>query len=240
MGRRRRKRSENYERFVALPHYMLRSCAWKTLPSDAKALLIDVWMRHNGMNNGEISYSVREAEAIGLSRSVAGRNFRVLIERGFLVVARDSAFSLKTQEARLWRLTMEPYREQSPTKDFMRWSADQGFTKNKSQSLPTDTRSRNGDHDDINARKLPLTVPELGLYRGSAAAKQSLGRDISNLPGSLHQNDGAPPSPFCAAAPSESSVSRPEVSLRQILFPFKGGASGSLNNFGKSRDDRRH
>jgi hypothetical protein len=73
MKRRRRKPRESYERFVALPHYMLRSPAWKTLPADAKALLIAVWERHNGMNNGEISYSVREAKEIGLSKSVTAR-----------------------------------------------------------------------------------------------------------------------------------------------------------------------
>src|SRR6266446_6614469 len=103
MARKKHRKSGDYERFVALPHYMLRSPAWKTLPPDAKALLIDVWMRHNVMNNGEISYSVREAGQIGLSRSVAARMFLVLVQRGFLEVRRNSTFTLKTKEARLWR-----------------------------------------------------------------------------------------------------------------------------------------
>src|SRR4051794_6489831 len=100
-----RKFKGGADRFVALPHYLLKSPAWLTLPGDAAKLLLDVWKRHNGMNNGEISYGVREAEEIGMAKSVSARMFKVLVERGFLVVTRDSAFRIKCRDARLWRLT---------------------------------------------------------------------------------------------------------------------------------------
>ena len=47
--------------FIKLDHGLLRSDAWKHLSPDATKVLVDMWLRHNGSNNGEISYSVREA-----------------------------------------------------------------------------------------------------------------------------------------------------------------------------------
>jgi hypothetical protein len=51
------------ERFIRLQFFMLKSDAWRSLTPDAKAILLHVWERHNGINNDEISYAVREAEA---------------------------------------------------------------------------------------------------------------------------------------------------------------------------------
>jgi hypothetical protein len=108
-------------RRVELHHYVLKSAAWESLPGDAIKLLIDVWKRHNGANNGEISYSCREAERIGLTQWQASRMFAILIERGFLVVVKNACFKAKDKKARVWRLTDEPYRSEPATKEFMSW-----------------------------------------------------------------------------------------------------------------------
>ena len=72
------------DRFVLLPHYMLKSAAWRSLPSYAKALLIEVWVRHNGVNNGEISFGCGEAsKTLDFGKTTAKRMFDVLVERGF-------------------------------------------------------------------------------------------------------------------------------------------------------------
>lgn len=119
----KRRRLKSTTRYIMLHHYVLNSEAWLTLPSNAKALLLHVWQRHNGMNNGEISYAVREAGAIGISPAVASRMFDILIERGFLVVTKDSAFTLKSRMARVWRLTAEDAQDKPSTKEFMSWRA---------------------------------------------------------------------------------------------------------------------
>lgn len=129
------------DRFVRLEFYLLNSPAWLTLSPPAKALYVEVCKRYNGVNNGTISYSVREAEAIGLSRSAAGRAFDELQERGFLRVARESSFTLKTKEARLWRLTAFPAFGNDATKDFMRWTRDEPSeekpqSQNKAATVP--------------------------------------------------------------------------------------------------------
>jgi hypothetical protein len=138
----RHRRRESYDRFIALPHWMLKSAAWRTMSPNAKAILIHIWERHNGQNNGAISYSVREAGDIGLSRMQASRALQDLTERGFLVATRQSAFNLKTKEARLWRITAEGADGSPATKEFMSWKAD--------------PRSHQRDHEMQN------TVPPIG------------------------------------------------------------------------------
>jgi hypothetical protein len=113
--------SDTTRRFVPLRHYLLKSAAWTTMHSDAKALLIDVWTRYNGVNNGEISYSVREAEHIGITQWQASRMFAILIERGFLAVVKDASFKAARKQARSWRITDERCGGEPATKDFMGW-----------------------------------------------------------------------------------------------------------------------
>jgi hypothetical protein len=50
----RRHRKGGGERFVALQHWMLRSPAWRALSPNGKAVLIHLWERNNGTNNGQI------------------------------------------------------------------------------------------------------------------------------------------------------------------------------------------
>src|SRR5215471_17061559 len=116
-----RRRAHGGERFVLLPHWMLKSPAWRALSPNAKAVLLHLWERHNGANNGQIVYAVRDAAEIGLSRATAARALTETIEMGFLRVTRWSAFRLKTKEAREWEITCEPIDGRPASKDFMRW-----------------------------------------------------------------------------------------------------------------------
>lgn len=190
MSRKRKRGKGDYERFVGLPHFMLKSPAWLTMSPNAKALLIDVWRRHNGVNNGEISYSVREAAAIGLGHSAAARAFAELIERGFLRVSRESSFAFKLKKARTWILTAERLNDQPSTRDFMRWCASSAESTRKTQSRQEDTQSHQRDPEDICARKLPSMVPPEGLSRAVDAAPQSPQRDTYILPGGGGLNQG--------------------------------------------------
>ncbi len=100
---------------------MLRCPAWKMLDPDAKALLLEVWARHNGTNNGQISYACREAEEIGLSRNRASRAFTLLQQLGFLRMRAESWFDRKGgSAARQWEVTAESVEGQPATKGYMR------------------------------------------------------------------------------------------------------------------------
>lgn len=186
------------ERFILLPHFMLNCPAWKTLPSNAKALLLDVWTRHNGMNNGEISYSVREAEEIGLSKDQAGRAFKELVERGFLKVRRSSAFTLRTKEARTWELTGERFGDNPATKDFMWWGArspqrDREATrKNKTQSHQRDARSHQRDTSTRKGLEIAVLVAPARPIEAETAHFRSHQCDTYNIPSPLGDGGCSP------------------------------------------------
>ena len=169
-------------RFVALPHYLLNSEAWLTMSPPAKALLIEVWKRHNGVNNGEISYSVREAAVIGLSRSAAARAFQELQDRGFLRMVRASSFTLKTKEARTWQITAEKRGNGLSGGDFMRWKPAKVIgekTKHSPKISPAQSHQR--DRAPPDKTILPVSVPPLGPMPADSTGSQSHLEDTYSL-----------------------------------------------------------
>ena len=113
------------ERYVMLRYWMLNSAAWKSLPGLARALYVEIVQRYNGLNNGHIPYSVRDAaQALRVSKDTVRHLLGILQARGFIVCTRKGYFSVKTtKDASEWRLT--EYDSDHPvahaTKDFMRW-----------------------------------------------------------------------------------------------------------------------
>lgn len=176
------------DRFVRLPIWMLKSEAWTTMSPSAFKLLIHLWSRHNGQNNGEIAYAVRDAEEIGLKKSAASDAFRELVERGFLKIRRASTFTLKTKEARTWELTAEPSGGRAPTNEFMRWSEpvpnrdSRGAAKNKTQSAVPDPQSAVPDRDLENLRIERLSVRHTGPSGAESTSPQSAVPDTSIIP----------------------------------------------------------
>ena len=88
-------------------HYewMLASSAYRSLSCYARCLLVELYRRYNGGNNGEISMSVREAaELLGCNKDTALKAFRELEERGFIKSNVKGAFTLKERHATTWIL----------------------------------------------------------------------------------------------------------------------------------------
>jgi hypothetical protein len=186
----RKKKLNPGDRYVGLSHYLLNSEAYKTLDARAVKILIDIWKRHNGTNNGTITFSVREAAEIGVPRMVASRMLALLVERGFLAVVRNSAFTVKTKQARTWRLTAEPYAGAQGSKDFMRWKPDSPSprTVRPAQNLkhsPSPGTPRNN---------ITRFSPSPGTVRPESVVLQSLPRDTYRLPGGAPAGD-APTDP---------------------------------------------
>jgi hypothetical protein len=184
---RRRKRKDSGARFVLLQHWMLKCPAWRTLPSDAKALLLHLWERHNGANNGEISFGVREAEEIGITKTQAARMLLVLVNRGFLKNERDGGFNVGDRKTRTWRLTAEPYRGQKGTNDFMQWSPDPTELSRKRLARPQNSKrspypGTTSPYPGTKVIKLPATVPGQGLIAPESPGDKSLARDTYIIP----------------------------------------------------------
>ena len=115
-------RSIGSERYLRLPHYLLKSAAWQSLDPIARSLFVEVAQRYNGQNNGEIGLGVREAgTALHVRPQTAGRAFDTLVATGFLHIARDSAFNVKSKLSREWTVTLFPRGDNRATNEFMYW-----------------------------------------------------------------------------------------------------------------------
>lgn len=115
------------DRYVKLDHWLLDSLAWHSLSPVARSLLIAIWRRHNGLNNGEISFSIREAvDAVAVCKDTATKAFRELQKKGFLKARKKGSFDWKKRHATEWEITAAPHKGERATKDFMRWQPDPG------------------------------------------------------------------------------------------------------------------
>ena len=100
---------------------MLDSCAYESMPANAKVLmmlLLSQWR-----NDRPVAYGVREAAAkIGCKPDTAGKAFKILQERGFIVCDAETFFNCKTgSKTREWRLTWMPFLDRNPTHDWEKW-----------------------------------------------------------------------------------------------------------------------
>jgi hypothetical protein len=113
-------------RYVRLPHWMLKSPAYRSLDGNARSIYTEMAMlyRGPGTNNGYISYSVREAAtSLKIGKSTAARALAQLEERGFIVCMQKGAFKA-SRHATEWRLTEHACDRTGAlaTKTFMSWS----------------------------------------------------------------------------------------------------------------------
>lgn len=111
--KRRKKNLNNYrdvETFVQFPKYMQDSSGYKSLVlkcAGALAIYIDLAMRYNGVNNGEISYAVREGKTnLGINPNTVGKYLKALERYGFIRTTQKGSFDLKKRHASTYELTM--------------------------------------------------------------------------------------------------------------------------------------
>ena len=103
---------------------MMRSPAWRSLDCGARAVYVQVAYAYHGKNNGRIVVSVRMlAGELGISKDTAAKKIHILVERGFIVVVKQAAFSMKMRHAAEYRITAFKcdITGAIASKEFMRW-----------------------------------------------------------------------------------------------------------------------
>ena len=143
-GRANRKgRSKRFiGRFIALEHGVMNSPAYESLSGDALKLLLAVWKRHDGANNGAISFSTREAAALlHGNKNTAAKRFRELVDKGFLAVENKGAFHVKVRHATTWRITLESASGRPPTRDYQRWRPAPSVAEDDTVTVPKNQNS---------------------------------------------------------------------------------------------------
>jgi len=112
MGKVNQKGRSKHEPFILLHRGVTGSDAWKSLTCPAKALLIEIWTRHNGVNNGQIAFSHRQARAaLRIGNVKVQAAFQELQDKGFLIARAKGHFNWKVAagegRATEWELTTE-------------------------------------------------------------------------------------------------------------------------------------
>jgi hypothetical protein len=169
-------------RHVRLYHWLLRSEAWQSLSANARALYIEMAARYNGSNNGRIPFSVRDAaKRVHIGKNAALAAFTALQQRGFIIVTKRSAFSVKTKSATEWRLTefSSDTDHSFATKDFMRWSPD--TVPVAGRTVPV--AGQYGTCSETVVTKVPRNSTRSGTVKAENSAPRSRHGYTYSLPG---------------------------------------------------------
>lgn len=126
MAKVNRKGRSNYEPYIKLNRGVTKSLAWQNLKCEARALMIEIWARHNGSNNGQIGYSHRQARvALGVGNRKVQGAFKELQDKGFIVARYKGHFDWKLAagqgRASEWELTTEACDGNPPKGTFRKW-----------------------------------------------------------------------------------------------------------------------
>jgi hypothetical protein len=182
-------RVNKISRYVAMSHWLMKTPAWHSLDCVSRCAYIELASRYAGpgSNNGRIPYSLREmAEALGCSKATAMRAMERLQNRGFLVMTKQGAFSVKVRSATEWRLTEFgcDVTGELATKDFARWEP-----KNKTRFQ---TETHTGVEMKPNGCRDETTPPSKTPLRFHDDTREDVSRfhqrDTSSLPG--HSDSG--------------------------------------------------
>ena len=120
-------RSTTIGRVAVLPHTVLFSPAYSSLPALARALLVELAAIYTGGNNGRIGLSVRQAvDRLQCGKDTASRAFHALQERGLIEATFTGTFRSKSSPlASEWRLTWKRCDRSGalPSFAFQNWKA---------------------------------------------------------------------------------------------------------------------
>lgn len=90
---RRKKSASGIGRFLALPHSVIDSPAYRALPHPARSLLVDVARQFSGRNNGALVATPRYLQPLGWkSHDTVARALRQLLDARLLVETRKGRF----------------------------------------------------------------------------------------------------------------------------------------------------
>lgn len=139
-----------FDRFVKLDFGLLKSDAYRSLSTGARALLVEFGRLYNGDNNGELFMSQRTAaEMVGVANHVTAAGYlRELQDRGFIRPKIKGSFDNKTRRATTWVLAHFPLGEQPATREFMRWRAPSKQKQRVQKSTETGSKSAPIDLSD--------------------------------------------------------------------------------------------
>ena len=117
---------QHHKRYVGYDYELLETEAFSCLGGGAFKLLTVLRKRFNGINNGDISMSVREgSQLINYSKESISKFFKELEDKGFIKINQRGSFKYKKRHASTWYLTMEDDQQGNKPRTFKHWKKDQ-------------------------------------------------------------------------------------------------------------------
>ena len=204
MGKVNRTGRSKTEGFIRLHRGVTNSEAWKSITCEARALLLEVWARHNGQNNGAIPYSQREArKALRIGSRKVGAAFSDVQDRGFLIARCKGSFDWKAgaSEGRAteWEITAEPCDGKPAKRLYRDWP--------KKQNAGT-TVGADGHHRGRRSPTNHPTKPDIGNHSGARYV------DIQPSNGTHRGHTYNLPSAAGAKPPAGGKAKRPQAAAR--------------------------
>ncbi len=110
---------------------MRESYVYESMPASAKVLMDLLQLQWR--NDEPVAYGLREAaKRIGCTTNTAGKAFKVLHERGFIICDTESLFNSKSgSKAREWCLTWMPFDHKNPSHNWEKWESENKSTVSK-------------------------------------------------------------------------------------------------------------
>lgn len=159
--RRGKRKSEAH---VRLYRHELESPAYRSLSTDARALLVEFRSLYNGREN-RVYLSVRDMmKRLSIGQRRAQRARDDLIDRGFILLITPGGFSRKDRRASEYALTHEPLDDRdgaTAPKDYMKWQSQ------KSTVRDTATYDTRGGYNNDTPRERKATHGSCSSYRDS-------------------------------------------------------------------------
>lgn len=165
MSRKQDRRRNEDGHYFQMYEWFMRSTAWQAATVYERALYLEIKRRYNGRNNGDISLSHREAEALlDCSNTAVEKAFKGLQCKGFVKPQQKGSFGWKINKdgrsqgrATRWRLTELPQdlpiRELAGgTKEFMKWVPGVDFSEKSAARSQRTNGPSTADHSENMAR----------------------------------------------------------------------------------------
>ncbi len=180
--------------FTQLMHWVRKTEAWRSLNPYARLLYIELRAHYTGSNNGDISYSYRQAEAdLNCSNKPIPGAFRELQDRGFIIPVQKGAFSWKARfggagRATTWLLTELPQdwpeRGLAPSYEFKSWEPKE-TVENKTRHAKSgpNARLKRAISEPMARQKRAYGTPKAGHFDPNAVQHGTLkaGTSISTI-----------------------------------------------------------
>lgn len=139
--------------FIPLQYNMLQSDAWRGLNGNSTRVFLELHMRFNGGNNGQLFIGMdRIAAHLGISKSTVSKAFKELEEKGFIVKVKEGKWV--RGQASEWRLTNKPFKKSPSTNEWKQWKKP--LVQAKKQKPYGSTKQK---HHDFLSEQKNLSVP---------------------------------------------------------------------------------